>query len=80
MFKSLGVPELILILVIIFIFFGVGKLPQVGDAMGKAVRAFRQGQKDEPPAQATAEPAATEPVKATARKTTTGKTSAKKAA
>lgn len=48
MFKSLGVPEIILILVIVLIFFGVGKLPQVGDAMGRAIRNFRKGQKDEP--------------------------------
>ncbi len=81
MFKSLGVPELILILVIIFIFFGVGKLPQVGDALGKAVRAFRQGQKDEP-VKAETEPAAAESAKTTtvARKTTTRKTSDKKTA
>ncbi|MDO8755492.1 MAG: twin-arginine translocase TatA/TatE family subunit [Anaerolineales bacterium] len=34
-------PEIILILIIIFIFFGVGKLPQVGEAMGKAIRSFK---------------------------------------
>lgn len=44
MFKSFGAPEIILILVIILIFFGVGKLPQVGSAIGKGMRAFRRGQ------------------------------------
>jgi sec-independent protein translocase protein TatA len=44
MFKSIGLPEIILILVIIFIFFGVGKLPQVGAAMGKAIHAFKKSQ------------------------------------
>ena len=44
MFKSFGVPEIILILVIILIIFGVGKLPQVGAALGKGIRAFRSGQ------------------------------------
>ena len=44
MFKSLGVPELILILVIIFIFFGIGKLPQVGESIGKAIRSFKKAQ------------------------------------
>ena len=44
MFKSFGAPEIILILVIILIFFGVGKLPQVGSALGKGMRAFRKGQ------------------------------------
>jgi len=47
MFKSLGVPEIILILVIILIFFGVGKLPQVGEAMGKAIRSFKKAQTGE---------------------------------
>ncbi len=42
--KSIGLPEIILILVIIFIFFGVGKLPQVGEAMGKAIRSFKRSQ------------------------------------
>ena len=44
MFRSFGVPEIILILVIILIFFGVGKLPQVGSALGKGIRAFRKGE------------------------------------
>jgi sec-independent protein translocase protein TatA len=47
MFKSIGFPELLLILVIIVIFFGVGKLPQVGAQMGKAIRAFKRSQSGE---------------------------------
>jgi sec-independent protein translocase protein TatA len=47
MFKSFGVPEIILILAIILIFFGVGKLPQVGEAMGKAIHSFKKDQVDE---------------------------------
>lgn len=47
MFKSFGLPEIILILVIIFVFFGVGKLPQVGEAMGKAIRSFKKSQAGE---------------------------------
>lgn len=39
-----GPWEIGLILVIILIVFGVGKLPQVGDAIGKGLRAFRKGQ------------------------------------
>ena len=49
MFRSFGVPEIILILVIIMIFFGVGKLPQVGSALGKGLRAFKRGQSGEDP-------------------------------
>ena len=47
MFRSFGAPEIILILVIVLIFFGVGKLPQVGSAMGKGLRAFKRGQSGE---------------------------------
>jgi len=37
-----GPWEIALILVIILIIFGVGKLPQVGGAIGKAMRSFKQ--------------------------------------
>ena len=40
----IGGGELILILAIILIIFGVGKLPQVGGAIGKGLREFRKGQ------------------------------------
>ena len=43
----LGPLEIGLILVIILIVFGVGKLPQVGGAIGKGIRAFRQAQRGE---------------------------------
>ncbi len=43
----LGPWEIGLILVIILIVFGVGKLPQVGGAIGKGVRAFRKAQSGE---------------------------------
>ncbi len=39
-----GPLEIGLILVIILIVFGVGKLPQVGAAFGKGIRAFKRGQ------------------------------------
>lgn len=39
---GLGMPELIVILVIVLLVFGVGKLPQVGDGLGKAIRGFRR--------------------------------------
>lgn len=38
---GIGIPELILILVIVLIVFGAGKLPQIGDALGKGIRNFR---------------------------------------
>ena len=43
----IGPWEIGLILVIILIIFGVGKLPQVGGAIGKGLRAFRKGQRGE---------------------------------
>jgi sec-independent protein translocase protein TatA len=42
MFRSIGPMEIGLILVIILIVFGVGKLPQVGGAIGKGIREFRK--------------------------------------
>ena len=43
----IGPWEIALILVIILIIFGVGKLPQVGGAIGKGMRAFKKGQAGE---------------------------------
>jgi len=43
----IGPWEIGLILVIILIVFGVGKLPQVGGAIGKGLRAFKKGQSGE---------------------------------
>ncbi len=37
----IGVPELAIILVIIVIIFGVGKLPEIGGALGKGIREFK---------------------------------------
>lgn len=39
---TLGIWELLIILFIVVLIFGAGKLPQLGDAMGKAIRNFRQ--------------------------------------
>ncbi len=37
----IGPTELIIALVIVLIVFGVGRLPEIGGAMGKAIREFR---------------------------------------
>jgi len=39
---DIGVPELILILAVALIIFGPGKLPEIGRALGKGLREFRQ--------------------------------------
>ena len=38
----IGPVELIIVLAIIMIIFGVGRLPEIGGAMGKAIRGFRR--------------------------------------
>ena len=43
----MGPWEIGLILVVILLVFGVGKLPQVGGAIGKGLHAFRKGQSGE---------------------------------
>ena len=37
-----GIGELVIILVIILIVFGAGKLPQIGDALGRSIRNFKR--------------------------------------
>lgn len=45
MFDSIGLPEILLILVVVMIFFGAGKLPDVATGLGKAIKNFRQAQR-----------------------------------
>jgi sec-independent protein translocase protein TatA len=45
MFGSLGIPELLLILLIVIIIFGAGKLPQLGRGLGEGIRNFRNSLK-----------------------------------
>ena len=42
MFGSIGFTELILILFIVLIIFGAGKLPQLGEGLGKAIKGFKK--------------------------------------
>jgi sec-independent protein translocase protein TatA len=42
----LGLPELAILLVIVVLIFGVGRLPEVGGAVGKSIREFRKATKD----------------------------------
>ncbi|MFO7812032.1 MAG: twin-arginine translocase TatA/TatE family subunit [Pelovirga sp.] len=43
---GLGTQELLIILVLVMIIFGAGKLPQVGSALGKGLRNFKKGVND----------------------------------
>ncbi len=52
---KLGPLELVIILVIVLVIFGAGKLPEIGSSLGKAIRGFRQsasveGEEAKPPA------------------------------
>ena len=44
---GLGPTELIIILVIILVLFGVGRLSKLGGELGSGIRSFREGLKDE---------------------------------
>ncbi|TAK54579.1 MAG: twin-arginine translocase TatA/TatE family subunit [Dehalococcoidia bacterium] len=43
----LGVPELLIIAFVVILIFGVGRLPEVGGALGKGIREFRKSTKDD---------------------------------
>lgn len=43
---QIGMPELIVILLVVIILFGARKLPEIGSALGKAIREFKKAGKD----------------------------------
>lgn len=43
MFRSFGIWELLLVLLIVLLVFGAARLPQIGEALGKAIKSFRKG-------------------------------------
>jgi sec-independent protein translocase protein TatA len=38
---GLGMPELVIIMFLVLIFFGAGKLPEIGGAIGKGIKSFK---------------------------------------
>ncbi len=49
MANFLGAPELIIILLIVVLLFGVGRLGRLGGELGKGIREFRKGMQDDEP-------------------------------
>lgn len=48
---ELGVPELLIILMLIILLFGVGRISKIGKELGSGIRAFREGLRGEEPAE-----------------------------
>lgn len=63
---NIGAPELVIILIIALIVLGPGKLPEVGQALGRTIREFRRASNElDPNAPSPVQPA--EPARAVAR-------------
>jgi sec-independent protein translocase protein TatA len=45
--SNIGWPELIVVLMIVLVVFGAGRLPQIGEGIGKAIRNLKRGLKAE---------------------------------
>ena len=43
---GIGIQELLIILVIVLIIFGAGKLPEIGSALGKGIRNFKKSTRE----------------------------------
>jgi len=52
-FQNFGIWQILLILLVILILFGVGKLPEVGRGLGKAISEFRSNVRDDDKSDAT---------------------------
>jgi sec-independent protein translocase protein TatA len=46
MMPNIGLPELIIIMAIVLIIFGAGKLPEVGGAIGRGIKSFKKSMQE----------------------------------
>lgn len=72
MFGSFGWMELVLILIIVLIIFGAGKIPQLGEGLGKAIKGFKKSVHEPDPVDVTAIPAVPEQSAPAAQLASTG--------
>jgi len=47
-FGGIGAPELLIVLLIVLLIFGAGKLPEVFGSLGKGLREFKKSQNEDP--------------------------------
>lgn len=66
---KIGPLELVIILVIVLLLFGAGRIPEIGASLGKGIRSFKRGITGEEDKKAAEKPAATEEKPPTASKT-----------
>lgn len=45
---GLGFPEMAVVLIIALVIFGPKRLPALGESLGKAIKGFKEGMKDQP--------------------------------
>ena len=51
MFGNLGFTEIAILLLILVLFFGAKRIPEIGASIGKGIKEFKRGLKDEPPSE-----------------------------
>ena len=51
---GLGHWEILILIIVVLLVFGAGRLPQVGSSLGKGIRNFRKSLKEDPPEEANA--------------------------
>ncbi len=56
MFRNFGAPELLIILVVVVLLFGVGRISKIAGEVGSGIKAFRKGLKEDDQEEEKAEP------------------------